>query len=171
MSRDPVVTEIETDEGIAFYNTIPFSYDQGIDLLSIVSEIMAETIGKGIGAMAGGNLLDADLGVLGEAVSSLPRMLQSKGGAQLVARFFKATKCKRPDSGEWLDLGTAVGRDRAFCGNYAESLEALAWVIEINFGPFSGPTNRWRRLWSKGAGLLSNAMSAEATQSSEANPG
>lgn len=159
MPRDPEVTQIETAGGeLADYHTVPFSYDDGFDLLTELMEIATGSLAPLVGAASkiqSGDLLDLDLNDLGAALQKLPELIRRKGGPKMVARLLKHTKCRK--AGRWLQLRKPEDRDVAWGGDgYAESIEAMIWVIGVNFGPFSGPTSPWRRLWSKGSALLGN---------------
>lgn len=141
-TRKPKFTEIEDVWGNPHkYNTVPFGYDQGFDLLADIMAIFGGSFGGLIGtAMAGANSGGISLAQLGEslgpALEALPRLIAQKGGSKLIGRLLSQTRRQDEDE-NWQRLSNRHVRDNAYAaGNYTESLAAIKFVIEANYVPF-----------------------------------
>lgn len=151
MARELRTKVLDSGDRQLHLAVIPFGYDEGFDLLTELMQIATE----GLGAVVSlGSILDTEMSELGPVLAKLPQMIQAKGGSKLVARLFGHTRCSMDGGKSFHDMSQSTSRDLIFAGEYADSFEAMGWVIEVNFGPFSGPTSKWKRFSNKLIGLL-----------------
>lgn len=80
---------------------------------------------------------------LGELVDQIPQRLIDAGGAKLIAEILAETRRITPgatpeEKATRLVLSKPLARDHAYAGgNWPECLKACAWVLGVNYSPFS----------------------------------
>jgi len=146
------------------YETVPFAFDQCFDLGLELAAMVGGPLGEAFkSVLLGGNAgaLDLDEKVLGQAIGALgelPGRVIAAGGSKLIARILATTTRIATVGGELrkqplLDDGQ---RTAAFGGgNLREAIDAVRWVLTVNYGPFV--ESIWGDLRPQLAGL---AMSA-----------
>jgi hypothetical protein len=162
------------------YETVPFPFDQALDLGLELAGIVGGPIGRAFkGLLTGGSLSDDDLDeqMLGAAageIGELPAKLLAAGGSRLVARILaRTTRIGRhqakpgvPAELYKMPLADPQQRDAAFGGgNLAEAMKAVKWVLQVNYGPFL--TDLWQSLRGPLAGLVTLPTSSATPESSE----
>ncbi len=136
------------------YETELFSCDEAVSLQLLIAQPLLRAIGKiGAGVAPGFAAIDGkgktipeviaamDLSGLSEALPEVPRMLEERGGPELIARIFKRTVrihyAPDAESGKHemrQALKDSHHRDAAFAdGNYLELWQAVAMVLAVNF--------------------------------------
>lgn len=127
------------------YLTKPFRTSQGFRLKLILLSIVGESAGLGLeGLLARGGtaaLLDMDvnLGNAGAIVGRLAAAIMEKGGPELVKDILGRTQrtVKFDGDDQMEDVSNEEVFERVYAANYVEMYQALYWVIEVNYGPFS----------------------------------
>lgn len=136
------------------YTCTPFNYREGLALKLELLEILSAVLGRGLGSVHSLADLDFDMAGLGEALSRLPAGIMQHGGPELARRLLSGCHREAPfgDTGTTVseNLGEAAVLDRVYAANYVESYLAIAWVVEVNYGPFSGETTgQWSGLLAR----------------------
>lgn len=155
MKQPQFNTEIADARGnLHRYVCTAFSYTAGLALKLELLEILAAALGKGLGSVRSFADLDVDMEGLGEALGRLPAGIMQHGGPELARRLLAGCHRETPfgDTGQTVAESLAdVGvLDRVYAANYVESYQAIAWVIEVNYGPFSAETTgQWTALLSR----------------------
>ena len=98
---------------------------------------------------------------LGELLEQLPERLIAAGGSRLLARILHDTSRISPPAEEGekskrLQLRDPKARDAAFsAGNWPECYKAVAWILGVNYSPFSTDNSSdWKSIWSDLRDLL-----------------
>ena len=178
----PVDTEIADRNGeIHRYETVPFPFDQALDLGLELAGIIGGPIGRSFGSLLTGGTLDDDdldekvFAAAAAELGELPSKLLAAGGAQLVARILARTvrigrsegKPGTPPTLYKMPLSDPAQRDAAFGGgNLGEAMRAVKWVLGVNYGPFL--TDLWQSLRGPLAGLVAGQPTPAAPESQEA---
>lgn len=152
----------DMDGGEHVYECKPFAFDEAFDLGLKLAGVVGGPIGEALkGLLLGSGLDDLELdgqviGSIASTLGDLPGRVATEGGSELIARILKQTWRKGGTSDPGGDvrqlLGEAGDRDNAFGrGNLREGMEATAWVLRVNYGPFL--TGLWAVLRPQLAGL------------------
>jgi hypothetical protein len=131
-----------------------FSCDESVRLQLIVAQPLLKALGQIAAGVAPGlaagegedvpllqRIAAMDLSSLSEALPEIPRMLEERGGPELIQQIFKRTKrdMHAVDSDgvvheHMAPLSAANNRDDAFAdGNFLEYWQAVASVLLVNF--------------------------------------
>ena len=135
--------------------TVAFPSSEGMDLLLTLGQIIGGPLGYMIQSIfslseaESESDFDLDLSQLPSIIEKIPQVLAEKGGSKLIMQILSKTKrCNGQD--QWHNLREQKHFDAIYASNYLEMFKALAWVLEVNFAPFSeGNTPSWKGLWSK----------------------
>jgi len=185
MPRDQVHTMIADRDGVEHdYVTIPFAFDNAINLKLKILKIIVRPLVEGIQEFAGfaklaraGEMTDGELDAMsdarfGEIVDQIPERLILAGGADLLAEILKDTVRTTPGAGPdgqklVLRLGKPAARDQAYSGgNWLEAYRAVAWVLAVNYAPFgTGGSGSLSDIWSALRDLLPRAMTEQSIPS------
>jgi hypothetical protein len=134
------------------YITTAFPTSKGYDLLLEIADISSGPVGAAIStfiAMAGAEGDTVEIPDLTQAVQSIPRVLAAKGGSAFLLRLLRNTN-RENEKGEMLPLREKVNFDVAYASNYLELFRAVAWVVEVNFAPFSADGSpSWKGPWKQ----------------------
>ena len=159
------------------YECKPYAFDEAFDLGLKLAGVVGGPIGEAFKSMLLGSDLD-DLELDGQVIGSiagtlgdLPGALAKAGGSELIARILAQT-WRAGDEGNRQLLGDAEDRDAAYSGgNLREAIDAVRWVLTVNYGPFL--MGLWEVLQPQLGGLEGlrklrhNPPEASATQSKE----
>jgi len=168
MPRTPVTTTIPDMDGVSHeYETIPWSFDEAVEIKLILAGLLGEPVGGMLAAfLGGGGDLDAeiDAGELGRAVGRLPQAIMDQGGPALIARILHDTVRYTETGGKrhGKRLRDSLARDEAYAGgNLLEAYRAIGWVLKVNYGPFlMGLSPILRGLWQRAQGLMQTATAS-----------
>lgn len=174
----PRKTTITDDRGKEHrYLTKPFRTSTGFRLKMTLLSIVGESAGMGLEKLLarGGTaaLLDMDvnLGNAGAIIGRLAGAIMEKGGPELIKDILSRTQRTIEFDGEdqYEDLDKDDVFERVYAANYVEMYQALYWVIEVNYGPFSGKNGgQWAPLSRKLKGLFERPAKTTATANTEA---
>lgn len=158
------------------YEVELFSCDEAIDLQVMLAQPLLEAVGTigrvfvgAVKAEGAGSLVDrinaideGDLYAAGGVLSLIPKMIEERGGAALVARIFTRTvrHDRVPAEPQPVvveqHLVESTARDDAYAdGNYLELWKAVLMVLFVNFSRLgrSGSLD-WKTLFSRATGGL-----------------
>ena len=163
MSRATLQTEIEdVDHQPHRYGCTLHPAGEGFDLATELAQVVGGTLGRLFASVSGpGNQADPDAdgdGGIGAALEHLPTAILDKGGHKLAKRILHYTgRESTPDANgraKQERLRDQKVFDDVFAGNYNEMIDAVTWVLKVNYGPFfEGITDRL-------SGLLANASNS-----------
>jgi len=153
-------TTISDSEGQEHeYMTVAFPTSEGTDLLLTLGQIVGGPFGYAIKSMfslSGSDEmdLDVDLSQLPTIIERIPQMLVKEGGSKLIQKILSKTRRCNGD-GKWVALKEQRHFDSVYASNYVEMFKAIAWVLEVNFAPFSQDGSpSWKGLWTKLTSLI-----------------
>lgn len=173
------------------YETVPYSFREHWDLKLILAEILAkplgDTAGKALVSLLSGGDFEVDeiaekLGPLtdrlGDVLAGIPAAIRHHGSADLLIRLLKTTTVEVQEDGgtrRRLRLAEESSLDHLYTGGpgQVECLEALAWVLAVNYSPFgTDGWPGWEQLWDRLSDYLPAPQmpTEETTQTNENKP-
>lgn len=97
-----------------------------------LSKIIGPGIGKAVGDSGSiANIMDGEINI-GDAVASLVDRLDEHSTTAFILELFSMTHRERKD------LSADANFNEAFTGNYGEMVQALSFILEVNYGSFFG---------------------------------
>jgi hypothetical protein len=186
MPREKTQTTIKDRDGVEHtYTCIPFPFDHSMDLkyrlLKIIVRPLADALGEILGDMQGlpqdpesgvdatNALSEIDFSKLGPILEMIPERILEAGGPKLLSEILESTVRITPGGlGDGKDQILRVGkdplhRDTAYAGgNWLECYKACAWVLGVNYAPFSTDGSKdlgglWTELKSAWSSILGDS--------------
>jgi hypothetical protein len=136
------------------YVAYPLPAIKGMAMALEIAAVVGDTLGqlfRGIGGQPvdGASVLDQELG---PELAKIPERLISRGGPNLILQLLDGVKRRSSQNGkEVFELVSTPGVfDEIYAANYQELIQAVWWVIRLNYLPFllgnstdtTGPLNR-----------------------------
>jgi len=162
------------------YESSPLGFDQAFDLGLDLAGLVGGPLGEAFKGLLLGSTLDdesLDQRVISHAVVSvgeLPARILQAGGAELVGRILSTTirvdkrtvKEGTPATLVKQHLHDPDARTEAYGGgNLREAIDAVRWVLEVNYGPFI--TGLWQDLQAPLAELASSLQTVPKPEESK----
>lgn len=182
LPRMPTITPQRKEIGGYVYVCEPHGFDESVDLWLDVQTILGGGGAEALQALTFGDFnLGGDIDAAMEAVAvnlpklfgsleTLAQLIAAKGGSRFLARCLAHTWQIDPSSGTEVerDLSSPGQRDAAFAGQFLRAWEVAAWVLWVNYSPFSEESSESLLGWLKG--LKGRFEASSATRNSEDSP-
>lgn len=126
---------IDSDSGDRHeYTCVPFGASESIDLAPTIMMAAGDIFGKIAGDSPLEGIEDSEVTTedLAAGLSALAEHLQKAGGSQFLKQLLKFTTRKNEDGKE----ESCVTRfDEIYQANFGELMQAIWFVLDVNFGP------------------------------------